>query len=112
MGRAIGLREDSDEPALRRLARQSKSTPQAQRLLALAQIYSGGSRSEAARIGGVTLQLVRDWGSASLPTVLMGCWIERHRSSLLSSMMRSDVPWLVRWSAGRPQRSMASCTGG
>ena len=31
------------------------------RLLALAEIYDGGSRSDAARIGGVTLQIVRDW---------------------------------------------------
>jgi transposase len=30
-------------------------------LLALAAIYDGGSRSEAARIGGVTLQVIRDW---------------------------------------------------
>ena len=27
----------------------------------LAQIYDGGSRSKAARTGGVTLQIVRDW---------------------------------------------------
>jgi uridine phosphorylase len=30
-------------------------------LLALAAIYNGGSRSEAAKIGGVGLQAVRDW---------------------------------------------------
>ena len=30
-------------------------------LLALAAIYEGASRSEAARIGGVTVQIVRDW---------------------------------------------------
>jgi transposase len=29
--------------------------------LALAAIYEGASRSEAAKIGGVTLQIVRDW---------------------------------------------------
>lgn len=46
---------------MRRLARLTKSAPQARRLLALAQIYDGGSRSDAARIGGVTLQIVRDW---------------------------------------------------
>lgn len=46
---------------MRRLARFSKSANQARRLLALAQIYDGSSRSEAARIGGVTLQIVRDW---------------------------------------------------
>ena len=34
---------------------------QARRLLALAAIYEGATRSEAARIGGVTLQIVRDW---------------------------------------------------
>lgn len=61
MGQAIALRSDFDGAALRRLARFSKSAPQARRLLALAQIYDGGSRSDAARIGGVTLQIVRDW---------------------------------------------------
>ena len=61
MGLAIGLREDFHGAALRRLARASKSANQARRLLALAQIYDGGSRSEAAKIGGVTLQIVRDW---------------------------------------------------
>ena len=30
-------------------------------LLALAAIYDGGSRTEAAKIGGVGLQTVRDW---------------------------------------------------
>src|SRR3982074_2807391 len=29
--------------------------------LALAEIYGGGSRSDAARIGGVGVQIVRDW---------------------------------------------------
>ncbi|MBX4996170.1 helix-turn-helix domain-containing protein [Rhizobium lentis] len=27
----------------------------------MAEIYDGGSRTDAARIGGVTLQIVRDW---------------------------------------------------
>src|SRR5204862_4753380 len=34
---------------------------QTRRLLALAAIYDGGSRTEAAKIGGVGLQTVRDW---------------------------------------------------
>jgi transposase len=34
---------------------------QARRLLALAAVYDGASRTEAAKIGGVTLQIVRDW---------------------------------------------------
>ena len=51
MGRAVALREDFDGPALRRL---SKDAGQSRRLLALAEIYDGGRRTEAARIGKVT----------------------------------------------------------
>jgi transposase len=61
MGSAIGLRDDFNGVALRRLSRATKSANQARRLLALAEIYDGGSRTAAARIGGVGLQIVRDW---------------------------------------------------
>ena len=57
----IALREDFDGPGLRKLAKQSKDAAQARRLLALAEIYHGGSRTDAARIGAVTRQIVRDW---------------------------------------------------
>ena len=43
------------------LGGQSKDASQARRLLALAVIYDGGARSEAARLGDVTLQIVCDW---------------------------------------------------
>ena len=58
---AIPLRADFDAPRLRLQAKKAKDGPQARRLLALAAIYDGVSRSEAATIGGVTLQVVRDW---------------------------------------------------
>ena len=61
MGAAIGLRDDFDAVGLRRLAHATRSANQGRRLLALAEIYNGGSRSTAARIGGVGLQIVRDW---------------------------------------------------
>jgi transposase len=61
MPAAIGLRGDYDARSLRAIAKRSKDGPQARRLLALASIYDGGARSEAAKIGGVTLQVVRDW---------------------------------------------------
>lgn len=61
MAAAVGLRRDFDGLALRRLAGRSKDAGQARRLLALAEIYDGGSRGDAALIGGVTLQSVRDW---------------------------------------------------
>jgi transposase len=59
--RGIGLRSDFDAARVRAAARTSKDGPQTRRLLALAAIYEGASRSEAAEIGGVTLQIVRDW---------------------------------------------------
>jgi transposase len=57
----IALREDFDAAELRSEARKSKDSGQARRLLALAAIYDGSRRMEAAKIGGVTLQIVRDW---------------------------------------------------
>src|SRR3954447_9837107 len=57
----VPLRTDFDAKALRAIARHTKDGPQARRLLALAAIYEGASRTEAARIGGVTVQIVRDW---------------------------------------------------
>ncbi len=61
MAAAIGLRDDYDAGALRAAARRLKDGPQARRLLALAAIYDGATRTEAAKIGGVTLQIIRDW---------------------------------------------------
>ena len=61
MGAAIGLREDFDGPGLRRLARATKDAGQSRRLVAVAEIYDGGRRTDAARIGGVGLQVIRDW---------------------------------------------------
>jgi transposase len=58
---AIPLRGDFDAAGLRAAARRSKDAAQARRLLALAAVYDGATRTEAARIGGVTLQIVRDW---------------------------------------------------
>lgn len=61
MGAAIALRTDFNGIMLRSLARKTKDANQARRLLALAEIYDGGRRIDAARIGGVGLQIVRDW---------------------------------------------------
>jgi transposase len=61
MTAAIALRSDFTGADLRHLARRTLDAKQARRLLALATICDGGSRSEAARIGDVGLQIVRDW---------------------------------------------------
>ena len=57
----VQLREDYDAPDLRGLAKASRDANQTRRLLALAAIYDGASRREAATIGGVGVQTVRDW---------------------------------------------------
>ena len=61
MPAAIALRTDFTGSELRHLARHKRDANQARRLLALAVIYDGGSRSAAAHIGGVGLQIIRDW---------------------------------------------------
>ncbi len=61
MAAAIGLRGDFGSAELRALARTVKDAGQARRLLALAVIYDGARRTEAAKIGSVGLQIIRDW---------------------------------------------------
>ena len=61
MSAPIPLRQDFGASQLRGLAKKTKDGPQARRLLALAAIYDGGTRTEAAKIGGVGLQIIRDW---------------------------------------------------
>ena len=61
MSAAVPLRPDFGADDLRRLAKASRDAGQSRRLLALAVIYDGGRRTEAARTGAVGLQTVRDW---------------------------------------------------
>ena len=42
-------------------SRRGQDATQSRRLLALAEVYDGGSRTDASRIGGVGLQIIRDW---------------------------------------------------
>ena len=64
---AIPLRRDFDAPTLRRLARRCRDNRQIRRLLALTAVCDGLNRTEAARIGGMDRQTLRDhcpagWG--------------------------------------------------
>ncbi len=61
MAAPVRLRSDFDAARLRALAKRSRDPDQTRRLLALAVIYEGGSRADAARVGTVGLQTVRDW---------------------------------------------------
>lgn len=61
MAASLDVRKDHSASDLRAFARRSADAQQVRRLLAVASILDGGTRSEAAKIGGVTLQIVRDW---------------------------------------------------
>jgi hypothetical protein len=58
----IGLRTDFDAQSVRSIAEELMERPHARRrLLAVAEILDGATRTEAAKIAGVTAQTVRDW---------------------------------------------------
>ncbi|TCR63207.1 helix-turn-helix domain-containing protein [Rhizobium sp. BK376] len=61
MGAALDIRRDYTAADLRQLARDCRDAAWSRRLLALSVIYDGGSRSQAASMGGVGLQIIRDW---------------------------------------------------
>jgi hypothetical protein len=61
MAAPISLRGDFDGPMLRALVLAEKAGSVTRRLLSLVTIYDGGSRADAALLGGVGLQTIRDW---------------------------------------------------
>ena len=61
MAHAVKLRTDYSATELRRLASSSRHANQSRRLLSLAAVVDGMSRADAARIGGMDRQTLRDW---------------------------------------------------
>src|SRR3712207_3739992 len=107
----LPLRPDFEAADLRTAARRTKDAAQARRLLARAAIYDGASRTEAARVGGVTLQIVRDWVlrlNAQGPDGLVDRKApgqpprlnEAHRAALAAAIESGPTPAIhgvVRW---------------
>ena len=61
---AVGIaitRKDESAGALRRMARLCRNVAQARRLLAIALVMDGHSRTDAATAGGMDRQSLRDW---------------------------------------------------
>lgn len=58
---AVAIRRDIEASELRRLARLERDGRVSSRLLALAAVLDGVSREQAARIGGMDRQTLRDW---------------------------------------------------
>ncbi len=111
MAAPLPLRPDHTADSLRQAARRTRDASQARRLLALSAIYDGASRSEAARVGGVGLQIVRDWvvrfnteGPSGLmdrkapgPSARLN---DTQRKALAATVERGPVPaadGVVRW---------------
>jgi hypothetical protein len=87
MGTAIAVRTDYSSKELRRLAGRVKNAGQARRLLAIAAVLDGVSRDEAARIGGMDRQTLRD------AHLLTGALVMT--DVLLAAILRSsDRTWL------------------
>ena len=93
----IPMRSDYSSSELRRLSTRSSDVGQSRRLLALAAVADGMSRGDAARIGGMDRQTLRDWMlrfNAEGPDGLM----DRPRGgskSRLSAAQRAELAELV-----------------
>ena len=61
MGSAVKMRTDYLAAELRQLAKASKDANRSRRLLSLAAVRDGKSREEAAKIGGMDRQTLREW---------------------------------------------------
>ncbi len=61
MGHPVAVRSDYTSVMLRGLAKRCRHVDQARRLLSIAAVVDGASRSEAAKVGGMVRQTLRDW---------------------------------------------------
>ena len=108
----IALRPDYDAAQLWTLAKATRDAGQSRRLLALAEIYDGGSRTKAAQVGGVGLQTIRDWVvrfNARGPDGLIDGKAPGNTCKLNDSQRQAVVEMVEN---GPTRRSMAWCAGG
>jgi transposase len=94
---AVDLRTDYSAIDLRHLAAASKNANQSRRLLSLAAVLDGMNRTEAARIGGMDRQTLRDWVhrfNARGPDGLLDGW-SKGPEPRLSAAQRAEIAELV-----------------
>jgi len=97
MASAVNLREDYSAAELRRLATTTRNASQSRRLLSLAAVLEGMNRTDAARIGGMDRQTLRDWVhrfNAHGPDGLRNSW-SKGPEPRLSAEQRAEVAQLV-----------------
>ena len=125
MPSAVKLREDYSAETLRRLARRSKDANQSRRLLSLAAVRDGLERGEAAKIGGMDRQTLRDWVhrfNAQGPAGLLDNWTDGPQPRLTSDQLAEltqiietgpdpKTDGVVRWRRVDLQRVIATRFG-
>lgn len=97
MALAVSLRGDYSAAELRRLAAATKNANQSRRLLSLAAVLDGMNRTEAARIGGMDRQTLRDWVhrfNERGPEGLLDGW-SKGPAPRLSAGQRAEIVQLV-----------------
>jgi putative transposase len=113
MGQAVRMRTDYTAGEVRRLAKRAKDAAQARRLLAIAAVLDGASRTEAAEVGGMDRQTLRDWvirfnaqgpaGLINIPSPGMPPKLDAtHRAFLARIVEEGPIPavhGVVRWRA-------------
>ena len=105
------MRTDFTAGELRRLAAATKNANQSRRLLSLAAVLDGMSRAEAARIGGMDRQTLREGVhrfNAHGPDGLKDTWSKGNPPRLSPDQQAS---WLVWSRPARIGRCMGSCAG-
>jgi transposase len=113
MGQAIPVRTDYTAGEVRRLGKRAKDAAQARRLLAIAAVLDGASREEAANVGGMDRQTLRDWvirfnergpdGLINIPSPGVPPKLNaEHRAFLVRIVEEGPIPavhGVVRWRA-------------
>jgi transposase len=97
MPAAVRMRTDYSAHELRRLAAATKHANQGRRLLSLAAVLDGMNRTEAARIGGMDRQTLRDWVhrfNEQGPDGLKDAW-SKGNPPRLSPEQQADLAQLV-----------------
>ena len=113
MGQAIPVRTDYSAGEVRQFAKRAKDAAQARRLLAIAAALDGAAREDAAKIGGMDRQTLRDWvirfnaqgpdGLINIPSPGVPPKLDdTHRAFLARIVKEGPIPavhGVVRWRA-------------
>src|ERR1700685_188229 len=113
MGQALAVRTDFSAGEVRRIAKRAKDAAQARRLLAIAAVLDGAPREDAAKIGGMDRQTLRDWvirfneqgadGLINIPSPGVPPKLgKKHRAFLARLVEEGPIPavhGVVRWRA-------------